>query len=100
MSDLVLAVTLTDDGEIPVPEEMRRAVGIKPRQPLRLRQMDNRILVEVEGPTRPETSRERAERIVMEARLQAARDAANMTPEEVWAAYDAAAEKVRKALSR
>jgi bifunctional DNA-binding transcriptional regulator/antitoxin component of YhaV-PrlF toxin-antitoxin module len=98
MSELTVSVTLTEKGEIPVPEELRRALGLMPRQLLRLRQLDDRILVEKEL-TGPRTLRERAALIVREAKLQAARDAATMTPEEVWAAYDDAAKAVRKALA-
>lgn len=102
MSDLTVSVKLTDNGEIPVPEEMRRAVGLELGQSLRLRQIDRQILVEVEERqiAGAQTLPERAARLVMEARLQASRDMADMTPEEAWAAYDAAAEAARKSLSR
>lgn len=95
---MACSVTLTDNGEIPVPEEMRRALGLKPRQTVRLRQVDDRLLVE-KGPAGPLALRERAALIIKEARLQAAREAATLTPEEVWAAYEAAAQAVGAALA-
>jgi bifunctional DNA-binding transcriptional regulator/antitoxin component of YhaV-PrlF toxin-antitoxin module len=98
MSEMTVSVTLTEKGEIPVPENLRRAIGLAPRQTLRLRQLDDRILVEKEL-AGPKALRERAALIVRQAKLQAARDAATMTSEEVWAAYDAAAKAVRKALA-
>ena len=98
MTELTVSVKLTENGEIPVPEELRRALRLAPYQTVRLRQVDNRLLVEKEQ-AGPKKLRERAALIVKEAKLQAARDVAAMTSEEVWAAYDASAKAVRKALT-
>lgn len=92
------SVTLTDNGDIPVPEDMRRALGLAPRQTVRLRRVENRLVVE-KGAGGPLTLRERAALLVKEARLQAAREAATMTSEEIWAAYEAAALAVGAALT-
>ncbi len=59
MSDMVMSVKLTENGEIPLPKELRLALGLLPRQALRLRRLENRIVVEKEQ-IAPESLREQA----------------------------------------
>ncbi|MDW8325055.1 MAG: AbrB/MazE/SpoVT family DNA-binding domain-containing protein [Anaerolineales bacterium] len=98
MSEMTCSVMLTDNGGIPVPEDMRRALGLKPRQTVHLRQVDDRLLVE-KSPAGALNLRERAALIIKEARLQAAREASTMTAEEVWALYEAAAQAIGATLT-
>lgn len=98
MSSMTVSVTLAENGSIPIPEDMRRALGLSPHQKLRLRRSENGLVVEFE-PAEPASIRERAAQMVKEAKLQAAYDAAGMTADEVWSAYEAAAKAVRHSLT-
>ena len=63
MSNVVVSVRLTENGEIPLPEELRLALGLLPRQWLRLRQFNNRLEVEKDQEL-PEAMQKPAEEIV------------------------------------
>jgi bifunctional DNA-binding transcriptional regulator/antitoxin component of YhaV-PrlF toxin-antitoxin module len=90
-----VSITIEKDGRIEIPKRFRKALNLKQNQSVTVRQVGKTLLIEG-----AETSerRQRAEVIVRQAKISAARDAA-MTQDEGWAEFKAAASALRKALN-
>jgi len=88
-------VRITAKGEIPVPEDLRKELGLSPLQEVCLLRQGDDLVV------RPLTSdarlQERVETILRRAKLRAAALAEQVTVDEAWAIYDRAAEALGQA---
>ena len=86
---------ITEKGEIPVPEDLRKELGLSPLQEVRLLRQGDDLVV------RPMTSdallQERVDAILRRAKVRAAALAEQVTVDEAWAIYDRAAEALNQA---
>lgn len=87
-------VTIEKDGRIALPKRFRKALNLGRNQTIVLRQVGETILIEKVGASE---RRKRAESIVRQAKIEAARDALTMTEAEAWTQFKAAADALRKA---
>jgi bifunctional DNA-binding transcriptional regulator/antitoxin component of YhaV-PrlF toxin-antitoxin module len=89
MEDPTIAVRITKDGQIPVPEQVRRDLGLMPQQEVRLYRRGGELVIQ---PVTPDLSRqEQIETILRRAKLRAATLAGQVSSEEAWDIYDRAA---------
>lgn len=86
---------ITENGEIPLPEDLRKELGLSPFQEVRLLRLGRDLVV------RPMTAdvrlQERVEAILRRAKVRAAVLAEQVTVDEAWAIYDRAAEALDQA---
>ena len=86
---------ITENGQIPLPEDLRRELGLLPLQEVRLLRRGDDLVV------RPMTAdaalQERVEAILRRAKVRAAALAEEVTVDEAWAIYDRAAEALSQA---
>ena len=86
---------ITENGEIPLPEDLRRELGLAPFQEVRLLRRGEDLVV------RPITAdaalQERVETILRRAKVRAAALVEEVTVDEAWAIYDQAAEALSQA---
>jgi bifunctional DNA-binding transcriptional regulator/antitoxin component of YhaV-PrlF toxin-antitoxin module len=86
---------ITEKGEIPVPEDLRKELGLSPLQEVRLlKRVDDLVVQPV---TAEALLQERVEAILRRAKLRAAALAEQVTVDEAWAIYDRAAEALGQA---
>jgi bifunctional DNA-binding transcriptional regulator/antitoxin component of YhaV-PrlF toxin-antitoxin module len=96
MEDPAIAVRITEDGQIPLPEQMRRELGLVPLQEVRLLRRGGELVIQ---PLTADLSRqEEIETILRRAKLRAAALADQVSSAEAWAIYDRAAAAVARAL--
>ncbi|MBM4424724.1 MAG: AbrB/MazE/SpoVT family DNA-binding domain-containing protein [Chloroflexi bacterium] len=87
-------VTIEKDGRITIPKRLRKALNLSQDQTIVLRQVGEAILIEKAGASE---RRQRAESLVRQAKVEAARDALTLTESESWMQFKAAANALRKA---
>ena len=95
MTAPVISVTISKDGKIAIPKKLRKALSLSNGQAVVLRQQGQKILIEK---TSQSPLRARAEALVRQAKINAAKKALSLESDIVWAKYDAAAAELRKAL--
>jgi AbrB family looped-hinge helix DNA binding protein len=95
MTTPTISATISKDGKITIPKKLRKALKLNNGQPVVLRQMGERLLIEKAGEP---SARTKAEALVVQAKANAARKAMTLDPDAVWAQYDVAAAALRKAL--
>ena len=89
------AVKITESGQIPLPEDLRKELGLLPLQEVRLLRQGRDIVVR---PMTAETLlQERVETILRRAKVRAATLAQEVTVDEAWAIFDRAAEALSQA---
>jgi bifunctional DNA-binding transcriptional regulator/antitoxin component of YhaV-PrlF toxin-antitoxin module len=86
---------ITEKGEIPVPEGLRKELGLSPLQEVRLLKRGDDLVVR--AVTAEALLQERVEAILRRAKLRAAALAEQVTVDEAWAIYDRAAEALSQA---
>ena len=86
---------ITENGQIPLPEDLRKELGLSPFQEVRLLRRGDDLVV------RPMTAdaalQERVEAILRRAKIRAATLAEEVTVDEAWEIYDRAAEALSQA---
>ena len=88
------AVKITADGQIPLPAELREALGLGPSQKVHLFRRGTEIVIRLAA---DETSlQERVETILRRSKVRAAALAGEVTEAEAWAIYDKAAAALRQ----
>jgi len=96
IKDPAIAVQITEDGQIPLPEQVRKDLGLAPLQEVRLVKRGGELVIQ---PVTPHRSRqEQIETILRRAKLRAATLAGEVSSEEAWAIYDRAAAALGQAL--
>jgi bifunctional DNA-binding transcriptional regulator/antitoxin component of YhaV-PrlF toxin-antitoxin module len=96
MSESPIAVKITKDGQIPLPEQLLRDLGLAPLQKVLLFRRGDELVVQ---PVSTSTSlREWAEAILLQAKVRAAALASEVTMDEAWAIYDRAAAALEQVL--
>lgn len=96
MEDPAIAVRITDDGQIPLPDQVRRELGLEPQQEVRLFKRGGELVVQ---PVTASPSRqEQIATILRRAKLRAATLAGQVSSAEAWAIYDQAAAALRQEL--
>jgi len=94
MTEIFIA-KITENGQIPLPEDLRKELGLSPLQEVRLLRRGGDLVV------RPMTAdallQERVETILRRAKVRAAALAEEVTVDEAWAIYDRAAEALGQA---
>ena len=96
MEDPAIAVRITEDGQIPLPEQVRKELGLAPLQEVRLLKRGGELVIQ---PVTADLSRqEQIETIIRRAKLRAAALAGEVSSEEAWAIYDRAAAALAEAL--
>ena len=96
MDTLSVAVRITEDGQIPVPEQLRQDLGLSPQQEVRLYTRGRELVVQ---PVTDDTSRQKQiEAILRRAKLRAAVLSEDLTDKEAWAIYDQAASALGQAV--
>lgn len=96
MEDQAIAVRITENGEIPLPEQMRKELGLVPEQEVRLLRRGKELVIQ---PITDESSRqEQIEAILRRAKLRAAFLSPGLTEQEAWAIYDQAADRLGQAI--
>jgi bifunctional DNA-binding transcriptional regulator/antitoxin component of YhaV-PrlF toxin-antitoxin module len=88
-------VKITENGEIPLPEDLRKELGLTPLQEVRLLKRGDDLVVQ--PMTAEALLQERVEAILRRAKLRAAALAEQVTVDEAWAIYDRAAEALGQA---
>jgi bifunctional DNA-binding transcriptional regulator/antitoxin component of YhaV-PrlF toxin-antitoxin module len=88
-------VKITENGEIPLPEDLRKELGLTPLQEVRLLKRGDDLVVQ--PMTAEALLQERVETILRRAKLRAAALAEQVTVDEAWAIYDRAAEALDQA---
>ena len=88
-------VKITENGEIPLPEDLRKELGLTPLQEVRLLERGDHLVVQ--SMTAEALVQERVETILRRAKLLAAALAEQVTVDEAWAIYDRAAEALGQA---
>ena len=88
-------VKITENGEIPLPEDLRKELGLTPLQEVRLLKRGDDLVVQ--SLTTEALLQERVEAILRRAKLRAAALAEQVTVDEAWAIYDRAAEALGQA---
>ena len=86
---------ITEKGEIPVPEDLRKELGLLPLQEVRLLKRGDDLVVQ--AITAETLLQERVEAILRRAKLRAAALSEQVTVDEAWAIYDRAAEALGQA---
>ena len=86
---------ITEKGEIPVPEDLRKELGLSPLQEVRLLKRGDDLIVRAVTPEA--LLQERVEAILRRAKVRAAALAEQVTVDEAWAIYDRAAEALGQA---
>ena len=86
---------ITEKGEIPVPEDLRKELGLSPFQEVRLLKRGDDLVVR--AVTAEALLQERVEAILRRAKLRAAALAEQVTVDEAWVIYDRAAEALGQA---
>jgi bifunctional DNA-binding transcriptional regulator/antitoxin component of YhaV-PrlF toxin-antitoxin module len=88
-------VQITENGEIPLPEDLREELGLSPLQEVCLLRLGDDLVVRaIAAETRLQ---ERVEAILRRAKLRAAALSEQVTVDEAWAIYDRAAEALGQA---
>jgi bifunctional DNA-binding transcriptional regulator/antitoxin component of YhaV-PrlF toxin-antitoxin module len=92
---------ITEKGEIPVPEDLRKELGLSPLQEVRLLRQGNDLVVRsMTSDARLQEQmqvQERVNVILRRAKVRAAALAEQVTVDEAWALYDRAAEALGQA---
>jgi len=88
-------VKITANGEIPLPEDLRKELGLTPLQEVRLLKRGDDLVVQ--AMTAQALLQERVEAILRRAKLRAAALSEQVTVDEAWAIYDRAAEALGQA---
>ena len=88
-------VKITANGEIPLPEDLRKELGLTPLQEVRLLKRGDDLIVRAVTPEA--LLQERVEAILRRAKVRAAALAEQVTVDEAWAIYDRAAEALGQA---
>jgi bifunctional DNA-binding transcriptional regulator/antitoxin component of YhaV-PrlF toxin-antitoxin module len=96
MTEPTIVVRITKDGQIPLPEQVRKELGLVPQQEVRLLKRGGELVIQ---PVPSDPSRqEQIETILRRAKLHAAALADQVSSEEAWAIYDRAAATLGQAL--
>ena len=88
-------VKITENGEIPLPEDLRKELGLTPLQEVRLLKRGDDLVVQ--SMTAEALLQERVEAILRRAKIRAAALAEQVTADEAWAIYDRAAKALGQA---
>jgi bifunctional DNA-binding transcriptional regulator/antitoxin component of YhaV-PrlF toxin-antitoxin module len=88
-------VKITENGEIPLPEDLRKELGLTPLQEVRLLKRGDDLVVQ--PMTAEALLQERVDAILRRAKIRAATLAEQVTADEAWAIYDRAAEALGQA---
>ena len=96
MDNQTIAVRITEDGQIPLPEQVRKDLGLVPQQEVRLLRRGKELVIQ---PVTGDASRqEQVEAILRRAKLRAAFLGQDLTEQEAWAIYDQAAAVLGQAM--
>lgn len=94
MTEAVVA-QITENGEIPLPEDLRKELGLLPFQEVRLFRLGDDLVVRLVAAGA--SLEQRTEAILRRAKVRAAALAGQVTEDEAWAIYDRAAESLDQA---
>jgi bifunctional DNA-binding transcriptional regulator/antitoxin component of YhaV-PrlF toxin-antitoxin module len=96
MEDPIITVKIAKDGQIPLPEQVCKEIGLAPLQKVLLVKREGELVIQ---PVTTDLSRqERIDAILRRAKICAAALAGGVSAEEAWAIYDRAAAALGQAL--
>ena len=95
-NNLSIAVQITADGKIPLPEELQENLGLTPLQEVSLASQGDALIVRRFGGEA--AMPDRVASIVQRAKVRAAIMAEELTAAEAWTVYDEAAAALRRNL--